>query len=387
MRDCVLPTHFAFNHHRVSTGKMSAELSAHEQSVQRSSDFVRAIFGWRRSPVAVVEAATMFRGGWLHDSRERRQTRDLAMSIVQDTVSHSCYRMSAAALTHLRQVEVLDELCAVGSVTFHIHGERRPGSGAPTVDNIAPNISSTTSTNLLGYSGTIRMMQTIFARDIAVSFAGAWHENAVENGYLARDTLPVPASPLRVAGAARVFSPPPSTTSRGAFSVPSATQSLPVLASPHRVPAAPSRVMLQVPSATHSTPTTPTRQKQSLSSRQVAKGNSNLFKPPSAKPASTTTSLSTTSSLSSSSISSSAPTVIAGPNVSYDRNIFQSQTTLPREALDFLEDLGLGGVENNAFVAHVYLNAVLHKWFAMLKNRFTNVEDDLLLLLIQKMKQ
>ena len=42
----------------------------------------------------------------------------------------------SSVLTISTQVEALDELCAVGSMTFHIHGERHSNGGPPTVPNI-----------------------------------------------------------------------------------------------------------------------------------------------------------------------------------------------------------------------------------------------------------
>lgn len=66
---------------------MNAESASHEQGAQQASDFVKAIFGWQRTPLEVIRAATMFRTGWLSDAQERRKTRTLALNVIRDTVS------------------------------------------------------------------------------------------------------------------------------------------------------------------------------------------------------------------------------------------------------------------------------------------------------------
>lgn len=68
---------------------MNPDSLFHEQRAQQASDFVKAIFGWQRSPSDVVTAASMFRTGWIHDALERRKTRGLAMNIMRNTVSQN----------------------------------------------------------------------------------------------------------------------------------------------------------------------------------------------------------------------------------------------------------------------------------------------------------
>ena len=74
-------------------------------------------------------------------------------------------------------------------------------------------------------------------------------------------------------------------------------------------------------------------------------------------------------------------TVIAGPDVSYTRNIFQAQKSPLQEMMDILADLGCGGGEHITFVTHLYLTVGTDKWFPMMKNHFT-LDDDVLLLLV-----
>ena len=64
----------------------------HKQGSQWAADFVKSIFGWQQNPSAVIQAATMFQTGWMSNSTERRQTRTLALNIVQDVVSQILIR-------------------------------------------------------------------------------------------------------------------------------------------------------------------------------------------------------------------------------------------------------------------------------------------------------
>lgn len=288
-------------------------------------------------------------------------------------------------------------MCAVGSVTFHIHAERRPKSGVPTVQNIGQNVTVITSTNLDVYSNATRAMQDIFTRDIAVAFAQTWHAQAIETGYLASDTFLAAATPSRTLEAARVFSPPP-TPSR-IVSVPPQTYTSP------STPTPPSRTV-PVPSQIYtSTPSTPTRRAMeltksfpppylikpsqkapsSLAVQSAKKSRSPIKSEPSTRSATTATSSTsvTSSELSSSSLQDSV--VIAGPNVSYRNNIFQAISSLPQEVLDLTTDLGYGGAEDTKFITHLYLNVGQSKWFSMMKNRFA-VDDTVILALVQCMK-
>jgi hypothetical protein len=271
------------------------------------------------------------------------------------------------------QVEALDELCAVGSITFHIHGERRPNGGPPTVQNIGHNVTVILSTNLQGYTSVARAMEDVFTRDIAVSFAQTWHAQAVETGYLSTNTLPVVASPPRVPGAARVFSPPP-TLSRTASVLPQMPDSLPSTPT-HKVV---NTKLFPPPHPTKTAPPLTTLVSKKTWSRSPTKPSSTS----SADIASPPSSMSSLSSGSSSTVS----TVIAGPEISYHRNIFQTQKSLPQEMLDILTDLGCSGGEEITFVTHLYLNVEQNKWFPMMKNRFA-LDDDVLLLLVRTMKE
>ena len=66
---------------------MNTQSASHEQGTQQASEFIKAIFGWQRTPLEVTRAAMMFRPGWLNDVQERRKTRMLALNVIQDTVS------------------------------------------------------------------------------------------------------------------------------------------------------------------------------------------------------------------------------------------------------------------------------------------------------------
>lgn len=254
------------------------------------------------------------------------------------------------------QIEALDELCAVGSITFHIHGERRPNAGPPTVQNIRRNVTVVCSTNLQHYTSITRAMEDLFTRDIAIPFAQMWYAQAVETGYLSTNTLPIVASPLRARDAARVFSPPPTPSREPSQMYPSSSLSTPTRKVPNTKPFSPH------PSQTVS------------KSRSPAKPSSTLSTDNSSPPSSI-------SSLS----SNSSSTVIAGPNVSYTHNIFQAPKSLPQEMMDILADLGCGGGEHVTFITHLYLNVGMDKWFPMMKNHFA-LDDDVLLLLVRTMK-
>lgn len=66
---------------------MNNESSSNQNDAQQALDFIRGVFGWHRSTSDVVQAATMFRDGWINDAVERRKTRGLALDIIRDTVS------------------------------------------------------------------------------------------------------------------------------------------------------------------------------------------------------------------------------------------------------------------------------------------------------------
>ena len=248
-------------------------------------------------------------------------------------------------------------------MTFHIHGERCPNGGPPTFQNIRQNVTVVLSTNLQCYASVTHAMEDIFTCDIAIPFAQMWHAQAVEMGYLSTNTLPIVASPPRVQDAAWVFSPPPTLAS-----VPSQTSSSSTPT--HKV--VNTKPFLPHPSQTTSSLTTLVPK-----SRSPAKPSSTLS-------SNNTSPLSSMSSLSSGSLST-VSTVIAGPDVSYTRNIFQAQKSLLQDMIDILADLGYGGGEHVTFITHLYLNVGMDKWFPMMKNHFM-LDDDVLLLLVRTMK-
>ena len=87
MKWIFLPTYSCWQRSSLVDCTMNTESSSNEHGAQQALDFVRAVFGWHRSPSDVVQAATMFRNGWINDAVERQKTRGLALNIIRDTVS------------------------------------------------------------------------------------------------------------------------------------------------------------------------------------------------------------------------------------------------------------------------------------------------------------
>jgi hypothetical protein len=91
------------------------------------------------------------------------------------------------------QVEAIDQTCAVGTITFHIHGKRRPNAPQPTALNMKPNIVMFASKNLMSNpeaTAGIRRLRDMFLDEIAVPYSMDWIRRAIRAQYLSLDAVP-----------------------------------------------------------------------------------------------------------------------------------------------------------------------------------------------------
>ena len=107
-------------------------------------------------------------------------------------------KMVPASYIHDRQIEALDRTTAMGSVTFHIHGETRPGGLIPN------NVLMYTSTNFLNNPAAaiaLAKMKDIFTDEVAVGFGDDWLNRAVNAKYLSANVLSPTPSPIKATSA------------------------------------------------------------------------------------------------------------------------------------------------------------------------------------------
>lgn len=244
-------------------------------------------------------------------------------------------------------------------MTFHIHSKWHPGSGPITAHSIRYNVSVET-TNLVGYAAATRAMTNIFTCDIAFLFSQMWYTQVVKSGYLSSSMLPEVASFPRVPEAAQVFLSPLSPLAGRAGTPMSSTLYYQLSTPTHHQ---------------HFLPSSPIKSCQMAMIWMAITDSVPLVVKPS--PMSSTTTL--PSPMSSLSSVSSVSTLTTKPNFRYNKNIFQA---LLQEALDFLQISGMEGkrILNSS---HIFFS-MLDKWFAMLKNKFTNIDDGLLLLTMKQ---
>jgi hypothetical protein len=71
-----------------------------------------------------------------------------------------------------------------GSITFHVHGERRPGSFLATPTTMAPNVTFVISNLLSAITGVTEiadMLHVSFVEHIAIPFSHDWLKWAVSS--------------------------------------------------------------------------------------------------------------------------------------------------------------------------------------------------------------
>jgi hypothetical protein len=98
-------------------------------------------------------------------------------------------------LTYLHiQGKALDRTAAMGSNSFHIHGER--AKNALIASNVVMYVSLTLANNP-AVEITIANMQAIFTEEVAVAFSADWLTRTVDAGYLPSSVLHPPSSPIK----------------------------------------------------------------------------------------------------------------------------------------------------------------------------------------------
>ncbi|KIM81190.1 hypothetical protein PILCRDRAFT_821643 [Piloderma croceum F 1598] len=285
--------------------------------------FVREVFGWGRDAEMVIRAAQGFRHGWIMNGSDRKAKRALALHVISDTV------------------EALDRLCAVGSITFHIHGERCPGSFLATPTTMAPNVTFVISNSLSAIAGVTEiadMLHASFIEHIAIPFSHDWLKRAVASGYLSHSVLSPPSSPTKA-------------KARTQFASVSATK--------------PSQPL-------------------------AAAGSSFAWHAVSTEPRATGDVFSSVPSTSFLAQPSSAPPFLApspsGHNIFQQGSVFQQDAVLSRDIIDFMNDISHGCLEDIDFVKHVYLNVGRDKWLPMIQARF-GVKNTTIMFLVSMLKK
>jgi hypothetical protein len=97
----------------------------------------------------------------------------------------------------LNQVEALDHTCAMGSITFHIHGERAPTAGEVDAVDISRSVRMFVSSSIAAMSSirpALQAMEDMFTRDVAVAYT---HEWAARASYPESTELLPPSSSIR----------------------------------------------------------------------------------------------------------------------------------------------------------------------------------------------
>jgi hypothetical protein len=93
------------------------------------------------------------------------------------------------------QAEALDRTTGMGSISFHIHGERAPN--APIASNVAVYVSPSLHNNP-AIEAAILNMRAIFSEDVAVGYSEDWLTRTVDAGYLSSKVLRPQSSPIKV---------------------------------------------------------------------------------------------------------------------------------------------------------------------------------------------
>jgi hypothetical protein len=110
------------------------------------------------------------------------------------------------------QAETLDRTTGMGSISFHIHGERAPN--APITSNVAVYVSPSLHNNP-AIEAAISNMCTIFSKDVAVGYGVDWLTRTVDAGYLSSKVLRPQSSPIRLSSSVPVSAwAPPSMCNR-----------------------------------------------------------------------------------------------------------------------------------------------------------------------------
>lgn len=92
------------------------------------------------------------------------------------------------------QAEALDRTTGMGSISFHIHGERAPNT--PIASNVAVYVSPSLHNNP-AIEAAISNMRVIFNEDVAVGYGVDWLTRTVDAGYLSSKVLRPQSSPIR----------------------------------------------------------------------------------------------------------------------------------------------------------------------------------------------
>ncbi|TDL16255.1 hypothetical protein BD410DRAFT_844536 [Rickenella mellea] len=147
--------------------------------------FVQATRGWAKDSEGGPMPKDSFHAGYQKQPDARQKTRALGYEIISDTIT------------------ALDRTCYVGSVTFHIHGERPP-TGPVTLQTVDRNVHMLVSDNIRHEPrcrDAIHQLRKAFQEDVAYPFVQEWQTRALRSGTIGL------ASPPRVTPA----SPPPFT--------------------------------------------------------------------------------------------------------------------------------------------------------------------------------
>ncbi|KIM77840.1 hypothetical protein PILCRDRAFT_11730 [Piloderma croceum F 1598] len=301
-----------------------------------ASEMARLSAGCASDGLGISTSQQGFHSAWHRDSQSRKLTRSNGFHLVADII------------------EALDRTTALGSVTFHIHGECAPGA------SLGNNITVHASTMLLnnpGASDGLAHMAEIFRDDVAGAYREDWLLRAVNENYLPAQAMSPPSSPVKGAGvvaqqhfaslarAPKVRMECPPSTSSSISTASSLTESA-------------------LAYHTHdSSPPTP---------RAKSRRTHTSAQPPShaALPATlhkTPIKVQTTSLLPSS-LTLSSTVTLSSPVVSGTISGVTG-SSLPNVVEDFMKDIGKGGTDDHEIVRDIYLFTGRALWESSIMER------------------
>ena len=168
-----------------------------------AAEMARTSAGCATDGLGMKASASGFHPAWQRDSAARMQTRGNGLHIFTDMVCFLLFVCQTLTYFHI-QGEALDRTAGMGSISFHVHGER--ARNASIASNVVMYVSSALANNP-AVEVAIANMRAIFTEEVAVAFAADWLTRTVDAGYLPSSVLCPSSSPIKASRSNRDQSP------------------------------------------------------------------------------------------------------------------------------------------------------------------------------------